>query len=248
MINSGAVIRSTVASLAVAVTISACASPAPSLNAPVAGSSGPASKVEITTNLPSPKFGQTTNSGVYLIGPLDTLQISVFQAESLSGTFQVDNSGSITMPLIGRVQAAGRSSLQVQDDIANRLAASYMQSPQVTVQVSGFNSQKITVDGAIQKPGSYPVTSGSTTLLEYISIAGGMPRTADESSVAVYRNVGGKQYVARYDVGAIRSGKAQNPPVYGGDTIVVAQSATRSAWNDVLSASPILGLAARLAY
>lgn len=192
--------------------------------------------------LPPPTLNQA-NPKEYLIGPLDVINVSVFQAAELTGDFQVGAEGTFTFPLIGDVKASGLTSQQVQADIARRLRASYMQAPQVIVKVTGFNSQKVTVDGQVQKPGTFPVTSGGGTLLDYIAQAGGMPRQADPSAVLVFREVAGQRLVGHYNVDTIRTGQASDPLIYGGDKIVVAQSGIRSAWADLLSAVPIASFA-----
>jgi polysaccharide export outer membrane protein len=203
-----------------------------------------ASNVTVRRNeqLPPPTLNQS-NPKEYLIGPLDVINVAVFQAPELTGDFQVSSDGAVTIPLIGDVKTSGFTSQQVQRDIATRLRASYMQSPQVSVKVSQFNSQKVTVDGAVTKPGTFPVTAGGGTLLDFIAQAGGMPRTADPSGVLVFRVVGSQKLVGRYDVASIRTGQSPDPLVYGGDKIVVAQSGIRNAWSDLLSVIPIASFA-----
>jgi len=187
--------------------------------------------------LPAPTFDQAT-ALQYKLGPLDVLDIVVFQVPDLSGTFQVGSDGSLGLPLVGNIRAAGRTAQEVKKEITSKLAASYLQQPQVTVTVTGFYSQKVTVDGTVAKPGVFPVSKGGSTLLEYIALAGGMPRQADPSNVVIFREIGGKRMAARFDVAQIRKGAATDPIVYGGDTIVVPASGVRSAWADFLSAVP----------
>ncbi|WP_175561952.1 polysaccharide biosynthesis/export family protein [Kaistia soli] len=196
--------------------------------------------------LPAPNYNAAPTAAQYRLGPLDTLNIVVFQVPDLSGAFQVGSDGSLALPLIGSVRAAGRTVQDVQKEITAKLAASYLQQPQVTVQVTGFNSQKVTVDGSVAKPGSFPVASGSATLLEYIALAGGMPRQADPNNVVIFRQIDGKRMAARFNVAQIRKGQAADPVVYGGDTIVVPVSGVRSAWTDFLSAIPAASFAAAL--
>src|SRR5262249_50768849 len=82
-------------------------------------------------------------SAAYKIGPQDVLDISVFKAPELARTVQVADSGSVNLPLVGEVHAAGKTAQEIERDLAKRLGAKYMQSPQVTVYVKEYNSQRV---------------------------------------------------------------------------------------------------------
>lgn len=214
-----------------------------SVPTPGAEPASSATAPNMATQLPPPTY-TSVSGNAYHLGPLDTVNVLVFQVPELSGDFQVGSDGNLGFPLIGNVRAAGRTAEDVQRDITTKLKASYLQQPQVTVKVTGFNSQKVTVDGAVNKPGSFAVMSTGGTLLEYIAAAGGLPRTADRTDVVIFRRVGEKRMVARFDVAAIRAGKLSDPAVYGGDTIVVAESGIRTAWQDFLTAVPLASFVA----
>jgi polysaccharide biosynthesis/export protein len=124
----------------------------------------------------------TPGSNAYKIGPQDVLDISVYQVPDLQRTVQVAESGTVNLPLVGDVQAVGLTAQQVEQDVAKRLGAKYLQSPQVTVSVKEFNSQRVTVDGAVAKPGVYPIR-GRSSLLQIISTAGGLTELSDDSNV-----------------------------------------------------------------
>lgn len=109
----------------------------------------------------------------YRIGPQDEVEINVFDVPELNVTARVRESGFISLPLIGAVQAAGLTDNQLHDELAKRLA-SYVRDPQVTVFVSNFGSQKVAVMGAVRNPGTYPLKKGSNSVLELISQAGGI--------------------------------------------------------------------------
>ncbi len=213
---------------------------------PVGSSALPAGAApsRVGSSLPAPSFDQSATELQYRLGPLDTVNILVFQVPDLSGDFQVGSDGMLGLPLIGSIRASGRTSSDIQKEVTTRLAASYLQQPQVTVKVTGFNSQKVTVDGSVQKPGTFPVASAGGTLLQYIALAGGMPRQADTANVVIFRQVDGKRMAARFDVDQIRKGTQTDPVIYGGDTIVVPTSGVRSAWADFLSAIPVASFAA----
>jgi polysaccharide export outer membrane protein len=91
----------------------------------------------------------------YKIGVRDTLDVAVLGEPDLNRTVQVNSGGGSTLPLIREVQATGRTQGEIARDIAAKLSKSDKQSPQVTVSVKQYNSHKVTVDGAVQKPGIF---------------------------------------------------------------------------------------------
>jgi polysaccharide export outer membrane protein len=174
----------------------------------------------------------------YRIGVGDKLDVRVFQVADLSfEELVVDTSGNINLPLIGAVRSAGRTAGEMSTDIAARLAAQYLRDPQVTVTVKEAASQKITVDGAVTKPGVYEMR-GSTSLLQAVAMAEGPTRVADLTKVAVFRSIGGRRSVAVFDLSAIRQGRASDPQVFGDDVIVVDTSRLSSALREVVGALP----------
>jgi len=129
----------------------------------------------------------TPGSAAYKIGPQDVLDISVFKAPELARSVQVAESGTINLPLVGEIHAVGKTAQEVERDLAKRLGAKYMQSPQVTVYVKEFNSQRVTVEGAVKKPGIYPLR-GKTTLMQTIAMAEGLdPSTASGAQHLLHR-------------------------------------------------------------
>lgn len=176
----------------------------------------------------------------YRIGVGDKLDVRVFQVEALSfEELVVDTSGNINMPLIGAVQGAGRTAGEMSSDIAGRLAARYLRDPQVTVTVKEAANQKITIDGAVTKPGVYEMR-GSTSLLQAVAMAEGPTRVADLTKVAVFRTIDGRRSVALFDLSAIRQGRASDPQVLGDDVIVVDTSRLSSVLREVVGALPAL--------
>jgi polysaccharide export outer membrane protein len=153
----------------------------------------------------------------------------------------VDTSGNLQMPLIGAVRAAGLTSGQLSADIAERLSAEYLRNPQVTVTVTEAASQKITVDGAVTKPGVYEMR-GTTSLLQAVAMAEGPSRVADLTKVAVFRTIDGQRSVALFDLSAIRQGRAEDPRVLGDDIIVVDTSRMSVAMREIVAALPGLSV------
>jgi polysaccharide export outer membrane protein len=132
----------------------------------------------------------------YHIGPEDRIEVRVFGAERLSGAFTVSEDGSLSLPLLGPVPAAGYTPTELERALEERLRATYMRDPHVTVQVSEMRSQAVSVMGAVRRPGIYQV-AGSTTLLELLSLAEGLTPEA-----------GGTAWVLRGDARTYHRGAA----------------------------------------
>ena len=181
-------------------------------------------------SLPPPDSAAQARAGPgdYRIGPGDVLNINVDQAAELSKTFEVDTSGRLLLPLVGEIPAAGRTPAELSDDIAVALKKKYMKNPQVLVSLKEAQGQRVTVDGAVNKPGVYPL-AGPTTLLQAVSLGGGPDQHfANVHRVAIFRNVDGRRRTTFYDLAQVRSGKAEDPPVYGNDIVVVDTSGAKS--------------------
>ncbi len=182
----------------------------------------------------------TSTPTEYRIGVGDKLDVRVFQVEDLSfEELVVDTAGNINLPLIGAVRGAGLTPGEMSTDIAARLAAQYLRDPQVTITVKEAANQKITVDGAVTKPGVYEMR-GSTSLLQAVAMAEGPTRVADLTKVAVFRSIDGRRSVALFDLSAIRQGRASDPQVLGDDVIVVDTSRLSSALREAVGALPAL--------
>lgn len=169
----------------------------------------------------------------YRIGPSDLLEISVFQVPELSRTVRVNGRGELTLPLIGQVQAGGLTGQQLEAKIAQKLQATYLQNPQVSVFIKEFVSQRVTVSGNVNRAGVFPV-SGRTTLMQAMAMAGGLDKLANESDIRVIRDrPNGAREVLDYDLAPIRKGETADPPLLPGDVIVVGKSKGRAALKNV---------------
>lgn len=109
----------------------------------------------------------------YRIGRQDLLDIRVFELDELSQTVRVSGDGFVTLPLLGRLQAAGLTKTELEQKIAEGLGGRYVLEPQVTVFVKEFESTKVAISGAVKQPGRYPMLE-PMTLLAMISQAGGL--------------------------------------------------------------------------
>jgi polysaccharide export outer membrane protein len=130
-------------------------------------------------------------------------------------------------------------------ELERRLGERYLRNPRVSVSVSEAASQKITVDGAVMKPGVY-VMRGRTTLLQAVAMAEGGTRIADLRKVAIFRSTGARPMVAVFDLAAIRRGEAADPIVLGDDVVVVDTSRLSARYRDIIEILPGLGIFAYL--
>jgi len=177
----------------------------------------------------------------YRLGAADVVDIEVYGLPELTRSLRVNSRGMISLPLLGPIRAAGRTVAEIEDEITTLLADDYLQDPQVTVFVSDFTSQKVTIEGAVKTPGIYPL-SGQTSLLQAIVAAGGVTELANPEGVIIFRVIDGQRMAAAFDLNQIRGGNAEDPRIYGDDLIVIDQSGTKSAWGAFLKAVPILGI------
>lgn len=220
--------------------LAACAS-----NGTDAVRSGTAKAVTATSELGIPDStsaaGAYTGASEYRVGAQDLLEISVFQVAELNRTVRVNSNGQVSLPLVGVVQAGGKTVQELEAEIAGKLNASYLQDPQVSVFVKEFTSQRVTLEGAVKKPGIYPVT-GRTSLLQAIAQAEGVTELANLDGVVVFRTVGGQKMAAVFSLSQIRSGEAMDPQVYGDDIIVVDQSGAKTGLRNILQTIPIFNI------
>jgi polysaccharide export outer membrane protein len=179
-------------------------------------------------------------ASAYRIGPLDRLNITVFQVKDLTlEKVQVDAGGQILLPLIGSVTAAGKTTEELSREIAQRLGEKYLQSPQVSVVVEDAVSQKITVQGAVTEAGVF-MMRGRTSLLEAVAMAKGTTKHANLKRVAIVRAVDGEPHAAVFNLAAIQAGKERNPEVLANDVIVVDTKGSRVFWDNLIQALPAL--------
>jgi polysaccharide biosynthesis/export protein len=186
----------------------------------------------------------TPGNNAYKVGALDVLDISVFKAPDLSKSVQVADSGTVNLPLIEDVQAVGRTAQEIERDIAAKLGSKYLQRPQVTVFVKEYNSQRVTIEGAVKKPGVYPIR-GANTLLQFLAIAEGLDPNSD-STVAVFRITDGKRSAAKFNIDDIRSGSVKDPVLQSGDVIVAPTSTTKEIFNNFIKVLPLASVFAVL--
>lgn len=156
----------------------------------------------------------------YVIGPDDSLSITVWKEPTLSGTIPVRPDGMISMALIGDLRAAGRTPMQLADDVTLKLKK-YIQDPNVSVVVMADTSQRVFLIGEIGHVGAVPMTPGMTPL-QAIAAGGGLSPFANSKKIYILRNEGGKQQKIPFNYKqALKGEDSQNVSLKPGDTIVV---------------------------
>ena len=212
-----------------ALLLSGCAT------TPVVGGD-PGLTVLQTRELPTPDASDYLSSTrPYLVGPLDRLVVDVFNVTGLTNReIQVDAAGKMSFPLVGVLDVAGRSPGEVETLIAERLRATYIKNPQVTVNLKEAVSQIVTVEGQVKKPGLYPVV-GRMTLLQVMAVAEGPGDFANLENVIIYRTVGGERFAAVHDVDNIRQGAYPDPEIYPNDVVMVGNDASARLTRDLLT-------------
>lgn len=200
--------------------------------------------LKTVTELPPPL--NSDGGRLQFISQNDVLEVDVFGVDELDRTVEVDSTGQISLPLVGQVTAAGKTQRQLEQELRQLYGARYLESPQINVNVKESSGQRVTVEGEVVKAGIYPISSRAT-LLRSIAQAQGFSKIANPSKVYVFRKRGTENYVANYDVEAIRAGRRSDPRIYGGDIIVVFSSTGKVAMENLKSVLGIATSAGRLA-
>jgi polysaccharide export outer membrane protein len=162
------------------------------------------------------------HDNTFVIGNDDQLAINVWKEPDLTRTIPVRSDGKISLPLVGEIQAEGRTPLQLEQDIAARLK-NYITEPEVTVIVEQINSQKFNILGQVNKPGSYALST-ATTVLDAIAAAGGFRDFAKQKSIYILRqDANGVEARIAFNYKDVIKGKnpQQNIKLEPRDTIVV---------------------------
>jgi polysaccharide export outer membrane protein len=164
---------------------------------------------------------KTSVENEYIIGPTDILEIHVWREPDLSRTIPVRPDGKITLPLLNDVQASGLTPLELKAGIEKQLAE-FVESPIVSVAVQEIHSKNIFVLGQVESPGQYPLQQ-DLTVLQALSLAGGLAEWADKGDVVILRKENGKHSRIKFDYKNVSKGKhlEKNIVLQPGDTIIV---------------------------
>jgi polysaccharide export outer membrane protein len=162
----------------------------------------------------------------YRLGPGDALRIQVFQSPDLTVEARVSESGVVSYPLIGSMRVAGLTGTELEQELAQRLQQGrFLQNPQVTVNVTAFRSQLVSVLGQVARPGRYPIETTGMRLSEMVSVAGGVgPAGADEVVLVTRR--GGQAARIEIDMAAMFAAGdlTSDPALQAGDLVYVGRA------------------------
>ncbi|MGB6184557.1 polysaccharide biosynthesis/export family protein [Sphingopyxis granuli] len=212
--------------------------------APVASIANP--PVTALTELPQPSADDGVRaSRVAFIGPFTELRVEVFGVPDMQRDIMTDGKGGFTFPLVGELDAGGKTTDVIAEEIRSKLAGRYVRDPQVTVNFKSpttpfsLQSMSVIVDGQVEKSGAYPVV-GRVTLMRAVALAGGTTEYAKMDDVVIFRTVEGKEYAGLYNLGAIQRGNYADPEVFPNDVIIVGDSPQRRRMRDLLQSVPAL--------
>lgn len=157
----------------------------------------------------------------YVIGPEDVLTVVFWRDKDMSGDTSVRPDGRITLPLVNDIDAAGLTPEELSERIEES-ARQYIEDPTVTVVVKQINSRRVFITGMVGKPGAYPLVT-PTTVLQLISLAGGLNEFADTNDIMIMRTEKGQQKALKFNYKDVRRGRNldQNILLKPGDTVVV---------------------------
>jgi len=186
------------------------------------------------TGAPAALNSLTTVGPDYRIAPNDLIEFNVFGVPDMQRDVRVNASGEVSLPLIGPVPVAGLTAQTAEQQIATRYQEKYLQNPQVSLFIKEFTTQRVAIEGAVTRPGIYPVT-GQLTLLRALALSGGFAPYADINQIVVYRGgTSGQREQFSYDLDKVRSGQEADPDIRSDDVIVVQRNARRAALKDSL--------------
>jgi polysaccharide export outer membrane protein len=157
----------------------------------------------------------------YVIGSEDVLGVVFWREPEMSGDVTVRPDGRITIPVIGEVQAAGKTPEQLQAEIV-AAASKYISAPNAVVVVRTINSRKVFVTGRVTTPGTYPLT-GALTVMQAIALAGGLTEFANPKNITILRTEAGQSRTFTFNYQDVARGRSleQNIQLRPGDTVVV---------------------------
>lgn len=210
------------------------AEPADKLQQPAASVTAPApeeKKNEVTVSpqsakietapTPEPVKAEVVVDPGYQIGPEDVLAISVWKEDGLKVEALVRPDGGLSFPLIGDIQAAGKTTVQLREEIAKKLEK-FIPDPVVSVGLMKVVGNKIYVIGKVSRPGEFPA-GRYISVIQALTVAGGLTPFAAENDIKILRKENGKDVVFPFQYSSVKKGEnlEQNIQLKGGDVVVV---------------------------
>lgn len=202
-------------SIAFLLTTAAYGGQSPQQGAPPAPTSNIPTIEDIKPGADTPSAPVDPTS--YVIGPEDQLRVRVWREPDVSGEVTVRPDGKITLPLIGDLQAAGRTPQALAQNIMEKLSE-FLNRPEVTVEVRAVRSKKYYITGQVNRTGAFPLTV-PTTVLEALSGAGGFQQWAKRKKIVILR--GNKRFKFNYNEVIEGKNLEQNIYLENGDHIIV---------------------------
>lgn len=157
------------------------------------------------------------------LGPGDVIEVRVRDQDDISGPYEVSDDGMVRFPMIGAVEVRGRTGAQIAQKIEQELAAGWLKQPQVTVRVTERQNREVSVLGQVKEAGSYPYKPG-LTLMQAISLAGGMNPLASPRKVKLIRETDKGRQTFEIDVTKILDSRGQDFALEPGDIVFVPES------------------------
>ncbi len=164
----------------------------------------------------------------YHLGTGDKVRVIVYGEDDLGGSFDVDGNGTISLPLIGPVKAAGLSAHQLETEVTTALAAGYLNDPRVNIEITNY--RPFYVIGEVNKPGQYPYVN-DMSIFNAVAMAGGYTDRAIQDTVCVRRNGDTKEACIDAD---------ETTKIYPGDVVRIRENPF---WAAISVISPLAGLA-----
>jgi polysaccharide export outer membrane protein len=170
---------------------------------------------------PAPAPGVPASATRYIIGAGDVLQVFVWKEPELTREVKVRLDGGMTLPLVGEVEAAGRTTTDLTTYLRTAYAR-FISSPNVTVELRQANSARFYVLGLVLTPGEYPIT-GRVTVVQALALAGGFKEFAKTEEIVILRQEGDTQKFLPFNYRKLSGGSAssQNIDLRPGDTVLV---------------------------
>lgn len=145
------------------------------------------------------------------------------------------------MPLIGEVAAMDKTPAELDATLTQKYGESYLENPDISIGIKEAKGHVVTVDGAVRRPGAYPVV-GPTTLMQAVARAEGVTEDANARRVAIFRTIEGQRQAAAFDLTSIRRGEMEDPQVYTGDIVVIEGSRNKNLLDKFFRSMPLLAI------
>lgn len=178
----------------------------------------------------------------YMLRASDQISVNVFREPDLSlENVRVGVDGTVSLPMLGSIPAAGMTTKQFEEDLSRRLLAAGLRTPMVSVNISQYASHLVTVEGAVTEPGVYAFQPGAR-LSSAVAMAKGPTNIAKTEQVAVFRESPEGIMIAKFDYAQVSQGTMLDPILQPGDRVVVGTDGLSRFYQGLLQALPAFGV------